>query len=205
MEHLIFRATVALVVLMPVLTAAVITTVMARIRMLQSLSIPQNGIRLSVVIAALRLPLVVWASIALRAYPDCRQAAGYFVLYLNSSSEVLLASSWRNEGWVWSAVLSTLVILTSAYFFSIIDKMRKRDYLGSFEVIVMLALIRLGDRAYGVPISLEITQRTGREVALGSVYAALERLEEKGLVSSELGEPTTERGGRAKRYFHVTG
>ena len=83
--------------------------------------------------------------------------------------------------------------------------MRKRDYLGSFEVIVMLALIRLGDRAYGVPISLEISQRTGREVALGSVYAALERLEQKGLVSSELGEPTTERGGRAKKYFHVTG
>lgn len=91
------------------------------------------------------------------------------------------------------------------YLFSNIDKMRKRDYLGSFEVIVMLALIRLGDRAYGVPISLEIARTAGREVALGSVYAALERLEQKGLVSSELGEPTTARGGRAKKYFHVTG
>ena len=82
--------------------------------------------------------------------------------------------------------------------------MSKRDYLGNLELLVMLTLIRLGDRAYGVPISREIEERTGREVALGSVYATLERLDEKGLVSSELGEPTSERGGRAKRYFHVT-
>jgi DNA-binding PadR family transcriptional regulator len=82
--------------------------------------------------------------------------------------------------------------------------MRKRDYLGSFELMVMLALIRLGENAYGVPISREIEARSGREVALGSVYATLERLEEKGLVSSDLGEPTAERGGRAKRYFRVT-
>src|SRR5882672_3485300 len=82
--------------------------------------------------------------------------------------------------------------------------MRTRDYLGSFELMVMLALIRLGENAYGVPISREIEERSGREVALGSVYATLERLEEKGLVSSNLGEPTAERGGRAKKYFHVT-
>src|ERR1700732_4735121 len=82
--------------------------------------------------------------------------------------------------------------------------MKKRDYLGSFELMVMLALIRLGENAYGVPISREIEERSGREVALGSVYASLERLEEKGLVSSELGEPTAERGGRAKKYFRVT-
>src|ERR1700730_18436020 len=82
--------------------------------------------------------------------------------------------------------------------------MRKRDYLGSFELMVMLALIRIGDNAYGVPISREIEERSGREVALGSVYATLERLETKGLVSSELGESTPERGGRAKKYFSVT-
>lgn len=70
--------------------------------------------------------------------------------------------------------------------------------------MVMLALMRLDDEAYGVPISHEIEQRSGREVALGSVYAALERLEEKGLVTSRLGDPTAERGGRAKRYFKVT-
>jgi PadR family transcriptional regulator, regulatory protein PadR len=82
--------------------------------------------------------------------------------------------------------------------------MAKRDYLGSFELIVMLALMRLREDAYGVPISREIEERVGREVALASVYATLERLESKGLVSSELGEPTSERGGRAKRYFQVT-
>jgi len=82
--------------------------------------------------------------------------------------------------------------------------MPQRGYLGEFELMVVLALIRLGDDAYGVPIAREIEQRSGREVALGSVYAALERLEEKGLVTSTLGDPTAERGGRAKRYFHVT-
>jgi DNA-binding PadR family transcriptional regulator len=82
--------------------------------------------------------------------------------------------------------------------------MTTRDYLGNFELMVLLALIRLGEDAYGVPISREIEDRSGREVALGSVYATLERLEGKGLVSSELGAPTPERGGRAKRYFRVT-
>ena len=82
--------------------------------------------------------------------------------------------------------------------------MPRQGYLGEFELMVMLALMRLDDEAYGVPISHEIEQRSGREVALGSVYAALERLEEKGLVTSRLGDPTAERGGRAKRYFKVT-
>jgi PadR family transcriptional regulator PadR len=76
--------------------------------------------------------------------------------------------------------------------------------MGKYELMVMLVLLRLGDSAYGVPISQEIERQSGREVALGSVYATLDRLEEKGLVSSQLGEPTPERGGRAKRYFRVT-
>jgi DNA-binding PadR family transcriptional regulator len=79
-----------------------------------------------------------------------------------------------------------------------------RGFLGEFELMVLLALIRLGEDAYGVPISREIEERAGREVALGSVYAALERLEGKGLVTSRLGDPTAERGGRAKRYFRIT-
>jgi len=62
----------------------------------------------------------------------------------------------------------------------------------------------LDDDAYGVPICREIEVQTGCEVAVGNVYATLDRLEKKGLVSSELGEPTPERGGRAKKYFHVT-
>src|ERR1700746_2694078 len=83
--------------------------------------------------------------------------------------------------------------------------MTKRDLLGSFELMVVLVLIRLGDNAYGAPICEEREKRTGRDLAIGSVYAALERLEDKGFVTSELGEPTPERGGRAKKYFHVAG
>jgi DNA-binding PadR family transcriptional regulator len=82
--------------------------------------------------------------------------------------------------------------------------MPKRSYLGEFELMILLALIRLGEDAYGVPISKELRDVTGREVALGSVYAALDRLEKKGFVVSTLGDPTPERGGRAKRYFRVT-
>ena len=82
--------------------------------------------------------------------------------------------------------------------------MGKLNFLGDFELMVMLALMRLGDDAYGVPISQEIEQQSGREVALGSVYATLERLEGRGMVSSYLGKPTAERGGKAKRYFRVT-
>jgi PadR family transcriptional regulator len=79
-----------------------------------------------------------------------------------------------------------------------------RELLGNFELMVLLALIRLGDAAYGVPISQAIEEGTGREVLVGSVYAALERLERKGYALSEVGEPTPERGGRAKRYFRIT-
>ncbi len=71
-------------------------------------------------------------------------------------------------------------------------------------MMVLLALIRLGDEAYGVPVARELRAIRGREVALGSIYAALERLEAKGLVTSSLGEPTPERGGRARRFFRVT-
>jgi PadR family transcriptional regulator PadR len=95
-------------------------------------------------------------------------------------------------------------MLQELCLFTSIEQMTGREYLGNFELIVMLALLRLGEDAYGVPISREIEDRTGREVALGSVYAALERLEDKGLVSSKLGEPTAARGGRAKRYFQLT-
>jgi PadR family transcriptional regulator PadR len=79
-----------------------------------------------------------------------------------------------------------------------------KDGIGSFELMILLALIRLGDEAYGVPIAKEIEARSGREVSVASVYAALERLTAKQLVSSELGEPTAERGGRAERYFRIT-
>jgi PadR family transcriptional regulator, regulatory protein PadR len=82
--------------------------------------------------------------------------------------------------------------------------MRKDTHLGEFELIVALALLRVGDNAYGVPIAREIEETTGREAGIGSVYAALDRLENKGFASSTVGEPTPERGGRAKRYFRLT-
>ena len=70
--------------------------------------------------------------------------------------------------------------------------------------MVMLAIIRIGDDAYGVSIANEIEESTGSEVLLGSIYDALTRLEQKGLISSILGEATPERGGRAKRHFRTT-
>jgi len=76
--------------------------------------------------------------------------------------------------------------------------------LSNFELMVMLAIIRVGDDAYGVSISNEIQRTTGTEVLLGSVYDALNRLQEKGLITSALGEATPERGGRAKRQFRAT-
>ncbi len=79
-----------------------------------------------------------------------------------------------------------------------------RDYLGEFEHIVVLALLRLEDRAYGVTVRQEIEFRTKREVSIGAVYATLDRLESKGYVKSRRGDPTPERGGRSKRFFRVT-
>ncbi len=82
--------------------------------------------------------------------------------------------------------------------------MADRDYLGEFEHIVVLALLRLEDRAYGVTVRQEIEFRTKREVSIGAVYATLDRLEKKGYVRSHRGDPTPERGGRSKRFFRVT-
>jgi PadR family transcriptional regulator, regulatory protein PadR len=82
--------------------------------------------------------------------------------------------------------------------------MSDRDYLGEFEHIVVLALLRLSDRAYGVTVRQEIEARISREVSIGAVYATLDRLEAKGYVKSQIGEPTPERGGRSKRFFRVT-
>jgi PadR family transcriptional regulator, regulatory protein PadR len=82
--------------------------------------------------------------------------------------------------------------------------MSDRDYLGSFEHIVLLGLLRLSDDAYGVTVRKEIESRTGREVSIGAIYATLARLEAKGYVKSHLSDPTPQRGGRSKRFFRVT-
>jgi PadR family transcriptional regulator PadR len=73
--------------------------------------------------------------------------------------------------------------------------------LGEFEQVVLLAILRLSDNAYGVTIAAEITACTNRKPAPGALYTTLDRLEDKGLITSRLGEPTPQRGGRAKRYF----
>jgi PadR family transcriptional regulator, regulatory protein PadR len=73
--------------------------------------------------------------------------------------------------------------------------------LGEFEHVVLLAILRLGDAAYAVTIRDEIAACTGRDVSRGSVYITLDRLETKGYLKSWFGDPTPERGGRAKRYY----
>jgi len=80
-----------------------------------------------------------------------------------------------------------------------------REYLGEFEHLVLLALVQLEDRAYGVTVRQEIQIRAKRDVSIGAVYATLERLEAKGYAKSSMGEPTKERGGRSKRFFRITG
>jgi PadR family transcriptional regulator PadR len=81
--------------------------------------------------------------------------------------------------------------------------MPRGDLLGSLEHIVLLALVRLKSNAYGMTVRREIEEQTGRNISIGAVYTTLERLQAKGYVSSFVGEPTAERGGRAKRLFRI--
>jgi len=80
----------------------------------------------------------------------------------------------------------------------------RRSYLGEFEEVVLLTVAVLGEGAYGVAITDELDRQTGRSVSISAVHAALNRLEEKGMLSSRMGEATAERGGRRKRLFTVT-
>ena len=79
-----------------------------------------------------------------------------------------------------------------------------RTFLGEFEQIVLLAMARVGENAYAVSIHDEILQTAGKSVSIPAVYVTLSRLEKKGLVSSWLGEPSPQRGGRAKRHFKLS-
>lgn len=81
--------------------------------------------------------------------------------------------------------------------------MPNENLLGSFEQLILLALVRLREDAYGMSVRREVEQRTGRSVSLGAVYATLDRLEAKGYVTSRQGAPTPERKGRAKRFFRI--
>ena len=77
------------------------------------------------------------------------------------------------------------------------------DSIGEFEKLLLLAVLRLGNQAYGAAIIDELVERTGREVSPGAVYVSLRRLQDKGMLRSRAGEPTPTRGGRAKRYYAV--
>ena len=95
------------------------------------------------------------------------------------------------------------VVDCSSHLFYIIKEMKRGELLGSLEHIILLALVRLEGIAHGMIVRREIEERTGRNISIGAVYATLERLEAKGYVSSSTGDPTPERGGRAKRLFRV--
>ncbi len=82
--------------------------------------------------------------------------------------------------------------------------MRRHRFLTDFELMILLAILRVGEEAYGVPIAAEIEGTAGRPVARAAVYAALDRLEANALVRSRRGDPSALRGGRAKRYFQLT-
>jgi DNA-binding PadR family transcriptional regulator len=82
--------------------------------------------------------------------------------------------------------------------------MARGEHLGEFQYLVLLSLVHLRDNAYGMRVRQDIEQRAQRQAAIGAVYATLDRLERKGLVTSQLGEATPERGGRAKRLFSIT-
>jgi PadR family transcriptional regulator PadR len=76
--------------------------------------------------------------------------------------------------------------------------------LGGFENILLLVILRLDDRSYGAAIRQELLDQAKKDVAVGAIYTGLDRLEQKGFVKSWTGEPTPERGGRAKKFYRVT-
>ena len=82
--------------------------------------------------------------------------------------------------------------------------MAKGDSLGEFELLLLLAILRLGSNAYGLTIRQEIIDHTDRKVSRGATYAGLARLEEKGFAKSREADASPERGDRAKRYFKIT-
>lgn len=93
--------------------------------------------------------------------------------------------------------------LTFLYYAEEINMKQPKYYIGEFEELVLLAILSLREQAYGVKIGDAIEEATGRSVSVGALYTTLSRLEEKGLISSWMGEATPERGGRAKKYFKI--
>src|SRR5262245_28720360 len=90
------------------------------------------------------------------------------------------------------------------YFTYFAVEIKNDRLLGGFESLLLLAVLRRGEQAYGVTIRQELLEKARKDVAIGAIYTGLDRLEQKGFVESWLGEPTAERGGRAKRFYRVT-
>lgn len=88
-----------------------------------------------------------------------------------------------------------------------VGEMAKGDNLGEFELLILAALMMLGDNAYGMTVHEQVEKLADgiRSVSLGACYTTLDRLERKGYVRSWFSDPTTERGGRSKRFFEITG
>src|SRR5262252_5851912 len=97
--------------------------------------------------------------------------------------------------------------LSCGYILNEVKQIKPQDYyapiVGEFELLVLLALIRLGNGAYGASIRREIRERTGRDVSVGTAYMALGRLEEKKMIASYIGLPTAQRGGRRRKHYLI--
>jgi DNA-binding PadR family transcriptional regulator len=97
--------------------------------------------------------------------------------------------------------------LRRCYILNVVKQIKPQDFyaavVGEFEQLVLLALVRLGNGAYGAAIRREIRDQTGRDAAIGTVYMALGRLEEKKMVASYVGNPTRQRGGRRRRHYLI--
>jgi PadR family transcriptional regulator, regulatory protein PadR len=104
----------------------------------------------------------------------------------------------------WPTAHFKIRVYWRASLYYIVAIMGDATPLGEFEQVVLLAILRLGDSAYGVSIRTEIESCVRRKTSPGALYTTLERLERKGLVAARSGEPTPERGGRAKRFYKVT-
>jgi len=96
----------------------------------------------------------------------------------------------------------TLTAGINKYYTAVV--MDGKRLLGGFETLLLLVILRLGDRAYGVAIRKELLDQAGKDIAIGAIYTGLDRLQQKGFVESWSGEPTPERGGRAKKFYRVT-
>jgi len=112
------------------------------------------------------------------------------------------ATTGRESGRASTKAAVTLVILPALSYTAV--EMRTERLLGGFETLLLLAVIRLDGNAYGVTVRRELREQAGKDVAVGAIYTGLDRLAQKGLVESWAGDPTPERGGRAKRFYRVT-